>query len=181
MSKTQSPTPRHDSRLAHEVADFCRKSVQAPAASRASFPSHPLWAAVSKLGTALWLDTGDVAAARALWTREFQALTTNNTLLNKEVQKGIYDELVPDASAVLRGADPTVGEERVVTEIAFVLNAVHALQLVRTFDADVSVELHTDVADDADASWHYGRRYAAIEPKRFIVKVPLTPAGLFAA
>jgi transaldolase len=173
--------PRHDSRLANEVAAFCKQAVSQPQQARASFQSSPLWAAVAKTGTSLWLDTGDVDAAKGLWTREFVALTTNNTLLNKEVQKGIYDELVPDSAALLRGADPQLEDAAVVMEIAFMLNAVHGLKLVRTFDADVSVELHTAVANDVEASWHYGKRFHAISPDRFIVKVPLTPAGVLAA
>jgi len=172
--------PRHDSRLAQEVAQFCKQQVTQAQQSRASFPTSPLWAAATKTGTALWLDTGDVDAAKELWTREFTALTTNNTLLNKEVQKGIYDQLVPAAAAMVKKA-PEVDQDRLVQEIAFVLNAVHGLKLVRTFDADVSVELHTATADDAEASYQYGKRFAAICPDRFIVKVPLTPSGLFAA
>ena len=113
--------------------------------------------------------------------REFTALTTNNTLLNKEVQKGIYDQLVPAAAQLLHGASPKMTQDQLVQEIAFVLNAVHGLKLVRTFDADVSVELHTAFSNDADASYQYGKRFAAISPDRFIVKVPLTPAGLLAA
>ena len=173
--------PRHDSHLAKEVLAFCTKAVAQPQQHRSQFPSSALWTAVAKAGTTLWLDTGDIDAAKALWTREFLALTTNNTLLNKEVQKGIYDELVPDAAALLRGADHNLTDESVVMEVAFLLNAVHGLKLVRTFDADVSVELHTAVANDAEASYHYGKRFHAICPDRFIVKVPLTPAGLFAA
>jgi len=172
--------PRHDSRLAQEVAQFCKQQVTQAQQSRASFPTSPLWAAATKTGTALWLDTGDVDAAKELWTREFTALTTNNTLLNKEVQKGIYDQLVPAAAAMVKKA-PEVDQDRLVQEIAVRLNAVHGLKLVRTFDADVSVELHTATADDAEASYQYGKRFAAICPDRFIVKVPLTPSGLFAA
>jgi len=173
-------SPSHDSRLAREVAQFCTQQVKDQQQSRAGFPTSPLWTAAGATGTALWLDTGDVDAARALWTREFTALTTNNTLLNKEVQKGIYDRLVPEAAALLR--DGAAGDRKLlVQEIAFVLNAVHALKLVRHFDADVSVELHTAVANDAEASYQYGRRFHAICPQRFIVKVPLTPAGLLAA
>jgi transaldolase len=179
--KTTTAAPLHDSRLAQDVADFCRKAVPQPQQSRESFPSSPLWAAAVRTGTSLWLDTGDIDAARSLWTREFQALTTNNTLLNKEVQKGLYDELVPDAAALIRGAGKELGEQEVVQEVAFVLNAVHGLKLVRTFDADVSVELHTAVAHDVEASYRYGKRFHAICPERFIVKVPLTPSGLFAA
>jgi transaldolase len=182
MNTQKSQPPRSDSRLAVEVAQFCRSGHVPPASQvRSSLPSSPLWAAVQKQGTALWLDTGDVDAAKKLWTREFQALTTNNTLLNKEVQKGIYDELVPDAAALLRAAEPTIAEDRLVLEIAFILNAVHGLKLVRTFDADVSVELHTALANDTEASYQYGRRFHDICPDRFIVKVPLTPAGIFAA
>ncbi len=173
--------PQHDSPLAKAVAEFCTKQATQPQAKRDSFPSSPLWAAVAKTGTSLWLDTGDVDAARELWVREFVALTTNNTLLNKEVQKGIYDKLVPDTAALLRKSDGKMPADRLVQEIAFVLNAVHGLKLVRTFDADVSVELHTALSNDAEASYQYGKRFAAICPDRFIVKVPLTPAGLLAA
>lgn len=173
-------TPRHDSRLAAEVARFCLQQVTQPQTSRSTFPSSPLWAAAAKTGTALWLDTGDIDAAKELWTREFTALTTNNTLLNKEVQKGIYDALVPDVAKLLKGLGVT-DKGQMVQEIAFVLNAVHGLKLVKAFDADVSVELHTAVADDAEASYQYGKRFHAICKDRFIVKVPLTPAGLLAA
>src|SRR2546426_2463438 len=49
------------------------------------FESHPRWRALQRAGTEPWLDTGDIEGSRKLWTREFRALTTNNTLLNKEV------------------------------------------------------------------------------------------------
>jgi transaldolase len=173
--------PRHDSPLAKEVAKFCLAQVTTPQARRDSFPSHPLWSAAAKTGTALWLDTGDVDAAKELWVRDFVALTTNNTLLNKEVQKGIYDQTVPAAAKLLKQLDPQMSADRLVQEIAFVLNAVHGLKLVRTFDADVSVELHTATAHDVDAAYQYGKRFAAICPDRFIVKVPLSAAGLLAA
>jgi transaldolase len=173
--------PRHDSPLAKEVAKFCLAQVKDAQTKRDTFPSSQLWAAVAKTGTLLWLDTGDVDAARELWAREFTALTTNNTLLNKEVQKGIYDQLVPAAKELLKKAAPEMTTDRLVQEIAFILNAVHGLKLVRTFDADVSVELHTATAHDVDAAYHYGKRFHAICPDRFIVKVPLSPAGLLAA
>ncbi|MEZ5964398.1 MAG: transaldolase family protein [Planctomycetota bacterium] len=174
--------PAHDSAAAKAVASFCREGHTPPGpAVRASLPASDVWAAMTRAGTALWLDTGDVAATQKLWTKEFTALTTNNTLLNKEVQKGIYDQLVPEAVAMVRQAVSGISDTRLVQEVAFVLNAVHGLKLVRTFDADVSVELHTDVADDVEASYRYGKRFHSICPDRFIVKVPLTPAGLLAA
>lgn len=173
------PTPTHDSTIASDVAAFCQQQVPDAQASRKDFPSSETWAAVADTGTSLWLDTGDVDAARELWVQEFVALTTNNTLLNKEVQKGIYDDLVPSTAKLL--GDKGVKGDAVVQEIAFVLNAVHGLKLVKTFDADVSVELHTAISNDAEASYQYGKRFHAICPDRFIVKVPLTPAGLLAA
>ena len=171
--------PRYDSPLAEDLACFCQQQVPDAQQRRADFPSSPLWASVAETGTSLWLDTGDVDAAKELWVQEFVALTTNNTLLNKEVQKGIYDELVPGTAKLLR--DKGVSDADVVQEVAFVLNAVHGLKLVRTFDADVSVELHTAISHDAEASYQYGKRFHAVCPDRFIVKVPLTPAGLLAA
>jgi transaldolase len=145
------------------------------------FPTHSTWARANELGSELWLDTGDVDAIESLWTREFTALTTNNTLLNREVQKGTYDELVPRSAEVVRGAVPDISDADLVREIAFVLNAAHGLRLVQTFDAFVSVEEHTDLAHDVDAAAGYARRYHAICPERFYVKIPLTPEGLIAA
>ena len=72
-------------------------------------------------------------------------------------------------------------ERRLLLEIAFVLNARHGLRLARRFDAFVSVELHTDLADDVERTVAYGRRYHEVCPERFIVKVPLSPAGLIGA
>ncbi len=64
--------------------------------------------------------------------------------------------------------------------MAFALNAYHALRLVEKFDAYVSVEEHTDLAYDVEGAINYARRYYAICPERFIVKIPFTPAGLLA-
>jgi transaldolase len=142
------------------------------------FSSKPLWAGLRGCGSELWLDTGDMDEAAALWCREFSALTTNNTLLNKEVQKGIYDDLIAQAAGRLSDKLP---QDELVLETAFVLNAVHGLRLSRVFSARVSVELHTDLANDVDRTLHYARRYHEIAPDRFIVKVPMSPAGLIAA
>ena len=142
------------------------------------YPAKSLWSAVRRTGTELWLDTGDMDEASSLWCEEFSALTTNNTLLNREVQKGIYDGLIAEVAGELKGRVP---EEDMVLEIAFVLNAVHGLRLNRRFGAMVSVELHTDLASDVERSVTYGRRYHAIGPDSFYVKVPLTAAGLLAA
>jgi transaldolase len=150
-------------------------------ALRESFPASPLWAAVRATGTSIWLDTGDLDAARKLWTREMEGLTTNNTLLNAEIQKGIYDGAIPEVANRVRAASPRISREELILEIAFALNALHGLKLVEAFDCKVSVELHTALADDLEATVAYARRYHAICPERFIVKIPLTPAGLLAA
>ena len=142
--------------------------------------TNPEWKKVRGTGTELWLDTGDMEAAGALWNPEFSALTTNNTLLNREIQKGIYDSWIPAAAKAARADQPNLNEQDQVLEIAFALNARHGLRLVERFGAYVSVELHTDLANDLKRSVAYGRRYAALCPK-FIVQVPLTPEGLIAA
>jgi transaldolase len=142
------------------------------------FPSDPLWARLRELGTELCLDTGSLDDAGPIWTRDLSALTTNNTLLNREVQSGRYDDLIGRAAAML-GRFSLTERERTL-EIAFILNAYHALRLVEKFDAQVSVEEHTALAHDVPAALGYARRYHAICPERFVVKVPLTPAGLLA-
>ncbi len=146
-----------------------------------TLPENDEWKKLDAIGTQLWLDTGDLEVAKKQLTAEFNALTTNNTLLNNEVQKGIYDDLVGKAAKAIREAAPDITEQDLVLEIAFVLNAFHGLRLVKTFDAFVSVELHTDLSLDVERSVAYGERYFAICPDRFIIKVPLTPAGYLAA
>lgn len=136
----------------------------------------PFWQRLTARGTEIWLDTGDIQAAGELWVRDFSALTTNNTLLNKEVQKGIYDDLIVKANHLLRDWDKN---ER-IKEIAFILNARHALWLVQNFGGKVSVELHTDLAHDIEQTVEYAERFYAICPDHFIIKVPLTPAGYIA-
>jgi transaldolase len=103
-------------------------------------------------------------------------LTTNNSLLNSEIQNGQYDTLIPQGSKIASHLEP----DHCVREIAFILNARHGLNLVEQFGCLVSVELHTDVAHDVAASIEYGRRLHEICPQHFVVKVPLTPAGLIA-
>ena len=139
--------------------------------------SSPFWAGLVKAGTQCWLDTGDIAAAEKSWTSEFSGLTTNNTLLNKEVQTGVYDTFIPEVAKLVA----TLDKKEEILEIAFALNARHGLRLVSRFGSWVSVELHTDLANDLERSLAYGIRYHAICPERFIVKVPMTPSGLIAA
>jgi transaldolase len=103
-------------------------------------------------------------------------LTTNNSLLNKEVQKGTYDDVIPRAARMLQDLDP---DQRLV-ELAFILNAIHGLKLVEQFGAFVSVEEHTDLAHDYKASVETARRFWKICPERFNIKLPHTPAGILA-
>ncbi len=170
MIKTQ------DARQVDRVRDFVREKAEGMAETRRHSPD-PFWKGLRDAGTECWLDTGDIDAAGKLWTADFSGLTTNNTLLNKEVQKGIYDGVIREAGALLGGLE----SERRVMEIAFLLNALHGLRLVKTFDAKVSVELHTATAHDVEEAVAYGKRFAAVSPDRLIVKVPLTAAGFLAA
>jgi transaldolase len=139
--------------------------------------SEPLWESLRKTGTEIWLDTGDLHEAELNWTSEMSALTTNNTILNNEIQKGIYDSLIAEVSDLVKDLP---AEDR-VKEIAFVLNARHGLRLASRFGGLVSVELHTDTADDINAIVSYGKRYHEICPDQFLVKVPFTPSGLLGA
>ncbi len=162
--------------LAARIAAIAAKGIDLKA-PRPTPAASPFWAGLRAVGSELWLDTGDLDAAAPLWNAEFTALTTNNTLLNKEVQKGIYDALVKETAAALSDLDP---QSRVI-EIAFILNAHHGLRLAQRFGGKVSVELHTDLAHDAERSIAYGKRFFAICPEHFIVKLPFTAAGLLAA
>jgi transaldolase len=145
---------------------------------RSALQSHPAWARLRQLGTELWVDTGDIDQIAGLWTAEMTAVTTNNALLNREVQKGTYDGLIAEAARLLDAAGLDEGRRKL--EIAFILNAHHALRLVERFDAYVSVEEHTEFAHDVEGAVETALRYHAICPERFIVKVPFTPAGLLA-
>ena len=149
--------------------------------ARLALAADAEWKKVRDTGTKLWLDTGDLDEAAKLYTAEFEALTTNNTLLNNEVQKGIYDSLIAEAASTLRATASGLSDKDLTLEISFVLNARHGLRLADEFGANVSVELHTDLAYDVERSVDYGKRYYAICPERFIIKIPLTPAGFLAA
>jgi len=163
--------------LADEVKQFARRSFTPRFGELTeSFASNPAWRRLRNIGTELWLDTGSLEEASVLWTREFSALTTNNTLLNQEVQTGRYDELIDEAVELL--ARRELSERERTLEIAFILNARHGLTLVERFDAHVSVEEHTDLAHDLEGAIDYALRYHAICPERFIIKIPFTPAGL---
>jgi len=135
------------------------------------------WATLRDTGTEIWLDTGDMEEAEANWTAEMSALTTNNTLLNNEIQKGIYDVFISEAKSLVR----ELPLEEKVKEIAFILNARHGLRLASKFGGMVSVELHTDTAHDIKAIEYYGKRLHEISPEHFIIKVPYTAAGLIGA
>jgi transaldolase len=58
--------------------------------------SDERWQKCRDIGTELWLDTGSAEDISRCWTQQFSAVTTNNTLLNKQVQTGQYDKLVAD-------------------------------------------------------------------------------------
>jgi len=137
----------------------------------------PFWESLTNVGTELWLDTGDMDEAEANWSAEMSALTTNNTLLNNEIQKGIYDVFISESKSVVRD----LPQEERVKEIAFILNARHGLRLAQKFGGYVSVELHTDTAHDIKAILSYGKRYHELCPEQFIVKVPYTAEGLIGA
>jgi transaldolase len=156
------------------ISDFVWKNLSE---KHVTGKSDPFWESLSNTGTELWLDTGDMEEAEANWSSEMIALTTNNSLLNNEIQKGIYDIFISEAKSVVRD----LPQEERVKEIAFILNARHALRLASKFGGYVSVELHTDTAHDIKAIQNYGRRFHDICPEQFIIKVPFTAEGLIGA
>jgi len=156
------------------ISDFLWKNLSD---KRIMVKTDNFWATLRDTGTEIWLDTGDMEEAEANWTAEMSALTTNNTLLNNEIQKGIYDVFISEAKSLVR----ELPLEEKVKEIAFILNARHGLRLASKFGGMVSVELHTDTAHDIKAIEYYGKRLHEISPEHFIIKVPYTAAGLIGA
>ena len=139
--------------------------------------SNPMFRHCQDTGSEIWLDTGDIDAVDKLISPEVSALTTNNTLLNKEVQKGIYDGIIKEYAPRFEELPP---EKRVI-EIAFLLNALHGIRLVKRYDVKVSVELHTDLTHDVEGIVNYGLRFHQVDPEHFLVKVPLSPSGIIGA
>ncbi len=156
------------------VSDFLWKNLSE---KHINGKKDPFWESLRKTGTELWLDTGDMEEAEANWSSELSALTTNNTLLNNEIQKGIYDVFISEAKSIVR----ELPLEEKVKEISFILNARHGLRLASKFGGLVSVELHTDTAHDIKAIEYWGKRLHEICPDQFIVKVPYTAEGLIGA
>jgi len=172
-------TPKETLALESDIYDFLIDSFSPKFDKiRPAVPSHQLWQKLNVLGTDLWLDTGNMEEIKKYWTQQFSAVTTNNTLLNREIQTGLYDSLIADIAEIIDRYD--LGQQQRLLEFAFVLNAYHGLRLVEKFDAYVSVEEHTALAHDIRLAVDYARRYHAICPDRFIVKIPFTPAGLLA-
>jgi transaldolase len=163
------------SRLAGDLQDFVRQDIDRETRFEA-VQGESLWQGLREQGTELWLDTGDVQAIEPLWNDHFSGLTTNNSLMNDQVQRGVYDDLIGQADRMLQ----ELPLSQRVREIAFVLNARHGLRLVQRFGCQVSVELHTDLAFDCAATIANARRLHEICPDKFVVKVPLTPAGIMA-
>jgi transaldolase len=157
-----------------KTVDFLQKDLNEKAVTG---KHDTFWESLRKTGTELWLDTGDMDEALANWTAEMSALTTNNTLLNNEIQKGIYDNFIAEAKTIVK----SLPSDEQVKEIAFMLNARHGLRLASKFGGFVSVELHTDTANDLKAINYYGKRFHQICPQQFIVKVPYTATGLIGA
>jgi transaldolase len=156
------------------ISDFVWKDIHE---KQVNGKHDPFWEALKETGTELWLDTGDMVEAESNWTSEMSALTTNNTLLNAEIQKGMYDVFISESKSIVRD----LPQEDRIKEIAFILNARHGLRLAQKFRGLVSVELHTDTAHDVKAIFNYGRRYHDICPEQFLVKVPFTAEGLIGA
>jgi len=161
------------------LAELAGKIAHPPA--RVPVPaSDPGLAKLHALGTQLWLDTGNLEEASRLWRLEMSALTTNNTLANQVVQTGLMDDDIQEAARRIRDVEPGISQDDMVLDIVFVINCHIALRLVHAFDAMVSVELHPGIGHDIEKTLRYAQRYYAVNPDRFIVKIPMTPEGFCA-
>ncbi|NMB50983.1 MAG: hypothetical protein GX999_01480, partial [Bacteroidales bacterium] len=123
------------------ISDFIWKNLEE---KHFQARKNPFWESLRKTGTEIWLDTGDINEAEANWSAEMNALTTNNTFLNNEIQKGNYDVFISEAKPLIR----ELPYENRVREMAFIVNARHSLRLALKFGGLVSVDLHTDTAHD---------------------------------
>jgi transaldolase len=175
MTQTALSLTKKEQLLAELAGDVSHAPARVPLPA-----SDPALAKLRALGTQLWLDTGNLEEASKLWRREMSALTTNNTLANQVVQTGIMDEVMGEAARRVRDLDPSTSIDELVMDVAFVVNCHIALRLVHAFDALVSVELHPAIGHNIEATLRYAQRYYAINPDRFIVKIPLTPEGFCA-
>ncbi|WP_372647934.1 transaldolase family protein [Draconibacterium sp.] len=160
--------------LKEKIKQFVLQDVNE---SKVSAGPDPFWQGLKNTGTELWLDSGDMEEAEKNWSAEMTALTTNNSLVNNEIQKGIYDDFIEQTVEIVK--DLPIEEQ--IVEIAFILNARHGIRLAKKFGGFVSVELHTNTAYDFNAIIDYGLRYFSICPDQFIVKVPYTATGLLGA
>lgn len=167
----RSRTAQTDERLREAALEALNNT------DRVAPASDPALAKLSALGTRLWLDTGNLEEAASLWKAEFTALTTNNTLANQVVQTGVLDDVARQALREIKAADPGISDTDLVMELGFVINCHVALRLVRAFGAFVSVELHPSIGLDIEKTVAFAKRYHAVCPERFIIKIPLTPEG----
>lgn len=167
-----------DEKLIALIHDLALSDYSPP--SGINFGSKEKYVWLRQEGSMIWLDTGDASAAEKVWSDEVTALTTNNTLVNQWVKTGVADEVIPNAAKEIRRISPGISEQEIVYEIGFLLNAKLALSLVQKFGAKVSVELHPDMGFDIEGTLAFARRYYAINPDHFYVKVPMTEDGLVA-
>lgn len=167
-----------DQRLSDRIYEMAIDGYKGPGTSHSRNQEKYQW--LRKAGTHLWLDTGDASAAAKAWGAELEALTTNNTLVNQVVQTGVMDDIIRQVAAEMKSIAPDMSEADKIMEVGFLVNAKLALSLIERFGVHVSVELHPSTAYDVDRILYYARRYYAINPDYFYVKVPITPDGFIA-
>jgi transaldolase len=90
------------------------------------------------------------------------------------------DDVIQNTARRIREVEPGISVDDLVMDVVFVVNCHIALRLVRAFDALVSVELHPGISHDIEKTLRYAQRYYAVNPDRFIVKIPMAPEGFCA-
>src|SRR6056297_3465845 len=126
-----------DSQLACDIQEKVLADIDAGHAGGESPSRAPVWERLAEQGTSLWLDSGDMEAIAGLWDEQLAGVTTNNSLLNDEVQRGEYDNFIAEASKMLQA----LPHQQRVREIGLMLNARHGVRLAKQFNCLVSVEL----------------------------------------
>ena len=97
---TVTETIQPDTEQAKQIAEFIGRDIRSDDSLRATADAA-FWKRINPTETQLWIDSGDIPTIDSLWNAQFSGLTTNNSLLNQEIQRGNYDHLVPEAAKLL--------------------------------------------------------------------------------
>ncbi len=158
----------------------------AGAAARPRLTSAPLLAAVCRAGTAhIYADTADVAELGALIStgeraifREVDGNTANQPLVRKVIARYLEGDGPAAWAHQLRALRPGATPRELNTLLYAIVCGRIGNDVARAFGAgrawEVSLQLHMQLAGDAEAAKRVGRYLRRMVPSG-VVKVPFTP------